>query len=110
METRRLGDTVSGQWPFYDKHGDPLDLRPLDLYLEVSNNAVGAQQLDFTIIGEGNNIISFTWEGIDQKATGKYNFTLYINRGKANQRVVDACTVEEPYPLRLVSCTHKTQE
>lgn len=110
MVLRRLGDTISAQWPFYDRDGNPLDLRALDLELEVRSNAYGAQKLDFTIEGDGHNIIAFTWEGTEQKYTGKYNFTLYVNRGKSNQRIIDACTEEDPYPLKLVSCTHKTQE
>lgn len=110
MRQQRIGDTICVRWPFFDSQGNPIDLRDLDLELEITSSIQKAMQMEFSIVGDGHNIIEFTWEGTEQKSTGKYNFTLYINRGKPNQRIIDACTADDPYPIKLVSCTHKTQE
>lgn len=110
MRQQRIGDTICVRWPFFDSQGNPIDLRYLDLELEITSSIQKAMQMEFSIVGDGHNIIEFTWEGTEQKSTGKYNFTLYINRGKPNQRIIDACTADDPYPIKLVSCTHKTQE
>lgn len=110
MHLQRIGDTISVQWPFYDAEGQPCDLRELNLELEITSPVLPAVSMPFTIEGDGHNIIAFTWQGTDMTATGKYNFTLYINRGLPNQRVIDACTPEDPYPIKLVSCTHKTHQ
>lgn len=110
MRIQRIGDTVCVHWPFYTEQGEPLDMRALALELEVRSAVTQPIKMPIRIVGDDHNIIEFTWEGTEQKSTGKYNFTLYINKGKPNQRIIDACTAEDPYPIKLVSCTHKTQE
>lgn len=102
----RIGNTINFKLRI-SRANEPYDLRDKNLLLVVTHErkqeAITLSPSDFSIMGVNNNVIFWTFEGKDQKHTGKYIVTLYENRGLPNQAVVDFCDA-----LTLVGCSCET--
>ena len=82
---RVIGVTRTFSWTI-TTNGEAQSLEGRDLTLLLIHPRGNAEELDFTT---ANNVVSFTWQGDDQKELGPYSIILYENYGIANQRRVD---------------------
>ena len=91
MDNIRLGNTFEVSWEINQFNGTetvPYDLSGKNLTLILSNALCKTKVDKFSTIG---NIISFTFEGKDQKYVGKYSLILIENDGIEGMHVVDVC-------------------
>ena len=91
MDNIRLGNTFEVSWEINQFNGTetvPYDLSGKNLTLILSNALCKTKVDKFSVIG---NIISFTFEGKDQKYVGKYSLILIENDGIEGMHVVDVC-------------------
>ena len=91
MDNIRLGNTFEVSWEINQFNGTetvPYDLSGKNLTLILSNALCKTKVDKFSVIG---NIISFTFEGKDQKHVGKYSLILIENDGIEGMHVVDVC-------------------
>lgn len=82
---RVIGVTRTFSWTI-TTNGEAQSLEGRDLTMLLIHPRGNAEELDFTT---ANNVVSFTWQGDDQKELGPYSIILYENYGIANQRRVD---------------------
>lgn len=82
---RVIGVTRTFSWTI-TTNGEAQSLEGRDLTLLLIHPRGNAEELDFTT---ANNVVSFTWQGDDQKELGPYSIILYENYGIANQGRVD---------------------
>ena len=82
---RVIGVTRTFSWTI-TTNGEAQSLEGRDLTLVLIHPRGQKEELDFTT---ANNVVSFTWQGDDQKELGPYSLILYENYGIANQRRVD---------------------
>lgn len=82
----RIGKTFQCKWAI-TTNGEPTSLEGRDLTLMLIDPMGISTKVQFTI--ERENTISFTFQGKDQKKLGKYMLSLYENKDKLNQTVVD---------------------
>lgn len=87
MRKIRIGKDIEVRWRILT-NGEPLPLAGRDLWLEIVNG-YGRQGHEFSI--EDGNEVVFTFGGLEQRHPGVHTFTLWENRGKAGQTVVDSC-------------------
>ena len=115
MDNIRLGNTFEVSWAINQFNGTetvPYDLAGKDLTLILANALSKVRVEKFSVIG---NIISFTFEGKDQRHAGKYSLILIENNGVDGMHIVDVCdafrlvnrsceTCDDP--SSIVDCTH----
>ena len=82
---RVIGVTRTFSWTI-TTNGEAQSLEGRDLTLVLIHPRGQWEELDFTTAG---NVVSFTWQGKDQKELGRYGLILYENYGKSNQLRVD---------------------
>ena len=82
---RVVGVTRTFSWTI-TTNGDAQSLEGRDLTLMLVRPRGQMEQMEFTTAG---NVVSFTWQGKDQKELGRYGLILYENFGKPNQLRVD---------------------
>ena len=102
MQKIRIGKDIRVSWRILTNGADsPLEGR--DLRLEIAD-FYDRREHDFRI--EGGNIVVFVFAGSEQRHLGRHTFTLWENRGKEGQTVVDSCDGIElvPTTCREVSC------
>lgn len=87
MKKIRIGKDIEVRWRILTDR-EPLPLAGRDLWLEIVNG-YGRQGHEFSI--EDGNEVVFTFGGLEQRHPGVHTFTLWENRGKAGQTVVDSC-------------------
>lgn len=100
MEKVRIGNTIALSWEiFITENGKtlPYDLsgKNISVYLV---NAFGRVKIDKFFV-EGN-LLSFSWEGSEQKHAGVYQMTLIENEGESSMHTLDKCDAFE-----LVRCS-----
>lgn len=115
MDNIRIGNTFEVSWAINQFDGTetvPYDLAGKDLTLILANALSKVRVEKFSVIG---NIISFTFEGKDQRHAGKYSLILIENNGVDGMHMVDVCdafrlvnrsceTCDDP--SSIVDCTH----
>ena len=94
MRKIRIGKDIEVRWRILT-NGEPLPLAGRDLWLEIVNG-YGRQGHEFSI--EDGNEVVFTFAGVEQRHLGRHTFTLWENRGKDGQTVVDSCSGVELVP------------
>lgn len=92
----RIGNDIPIRWAV-TRCGVPEDFAGKSLKLYMRTAYSETEVTDFAVNG---NIISWTYPGASQKATGTYTFTLVENEGLDDMATVDACDA-----LKLVACT-----
>ena len=92
----RIGNDIPIRWAV-TRCGVPEDFagKSLKLYMRTAYSETEVE--DFAVNG---NVLSWTFPGAAQKATGTYTFTLVENEGLDDMATVDACDA-----LKLVACT-----
>lgn len=94
MQKIRIGKDIRVRWRILTNGADaPLEDR--DLRLEIVD-FYDRRAHDFRI--EGGNIVVFVFAGPEQRHLGRHTFTLWENRGKEGQTVVDSCSGVELVP------------
>ena len=94
MQKIRIGKDIRVRWRILTNGADaPLEDR--DLRLEIVD-FYDRRAHDFRI--EGGNIVVFVFAGPEQRHLGRHTFTLWENRGKEGQTVVDSCDGIELVP------------
>lgn len=92
----RIGNDIPIRWAV-TRCGVPEDFSGKSLKLYMRTAYSETEVTDFAVNG---NVLSWTFPGAAQKATGTYTFTLVENEGLDDMATVDACDA-----LKLVSCT-----
>lgn len=92
----RIGNDIPIRWAV-SRCGVPEDFAGKSLKLYMRTAYSETEVTDFAVSG---NVISWTYPGASQKATGTYTFTLVENEGLGDMATVDACDA-----LKLVSCS-----
>lgn len=97
MRKIRLGKDIKIRWGVTIE-GEVADPAVYDLTLEL-RDAFGSvvEVAQLTLV---DGLLETTFFGKDQKRTGAYRLTLWLNKGKEGQSVVDACDA-----FTLVSCS-----
>lgn len=88
MKSIRIGKDIAMTWVI-TTNGEPLSLVGRDLALCLSTPKGGHIDTEFSIGGENNNELHFTYEGRKHQYCGNYSLTLWENYGKVGQTVVD---------------------
>lgn len=92
----RIGNDIPIRWTV-TRCGVPEDFTGKSLRLYMRTAYSETEVTDFAVNG---NVLSWTFPGAAQKATGTYTFTLVENEGLDDMATVDACDA-----LKLVPCT-----
>ena len=92
----RIGNDIPIRWTV-TRCGVPEDFTGKSLRLYMRTAYSETEVTDFAVNG---NVLSWTFPGAAQKATGTYTFTLVENEGLDGMATVDACDA-----LKLVPCT-----
>lgn len=94
MQKIRIGKDIRVSWRILTNGADaPLEGR--DLRLEIVD-FYDRMEHEFRI--EGGNKVVFVFAGPEQRHLGRHTFTLWENRGKEGQTVVDSCSGVELVP------------
>lgn len=96
MARIRIGNDIPIRWAV-TRCGVPEDFAGKSLKLNMRTAYSETEVTDFAVHG---NVLSWTFPGAAQKATGTYTFTLVENEGLDDMATVDACDA-----LKLVACT-----
>lgn len=92
----RIGNDIPIRWAV-TRCGVPEDFAGKSLKLYMRTAYSETEVTDFAVNG---NVLSWTFPGAEQKATGTYTFTLVENEGLDDMATIDACDA-----LKLVACT-----
>ena len=99
MRDERIGNDIRVAWTLLLGEDQAFNLEGLNVSLYLKS-VFGRKPLnDFTITG---NVITWTFFGKDQKASGKYSLELVVNNGEEGMITTDACDF-----VNLVPCTCK---
>jgi hypothetical protein len=103
MKKIRIGKTIDLRWVIF-VNGIEQNIEDFDLSL-VLIDAYGRQRdiEDYSINNE--NVLEFTLNGKDFNSLGKYIISLYVNKGKDNQSVLDY-----RYAFELVKYTDQEED
>lgn len=102
MEKIRIGNTFEVLWGIFVGDGineKPYDLTGRDISIYVKTPLIDKQKVESFSIDR--HIISWRFEGKDQKKVGTYTMTLVENEGKKDMHTVDEC---EAFKLVSESC------
>ena len=86
MKHIRIGKDISLRWAI-TTDGAAVPLEGRDLTLEMKSPIGKVIILPYRVDG---NVITITYYGYDQTVVGEYSLTLWENKGKPGQNVVDA--------------------
>ncbi|MBM6865899.1 hypothetical protein H6A66_12055 [Bacteroides caecigallinarum] len=95
MRKIRIGKELEMRWALFDTENAPLDLSGKELTLFLITPVMSRIGLGFAVSG---NIVSASFKGTEQRIPGMYGLTLWINKGKEGQNVVDCCKAFELVP------------
>lgn len=82
---RVIGVTRNFAWTILTD-GEAVSLEGRDLTLVLIHPRGNKEEMEFAVV---NNVVTFSWQGKDQKELGRYGIILYENYGKPNQLRVD---------------------
>ena len=91
MKRIRIGKDISLRWEI-TTDGAAIPLEGRDLTVEIKSPFIVVRNIPFRV--DGNTII-MTYYGKDQKTIGKHSLTLWANKGKPGQNVVDTVNAFE---------------
>lgn len=97
MKKIRIGKDIKIRWGVTIE-GEVADPAVYDLTLELRDAFGSAVEVAQPTLVDG--LLETTFFGKDHKRTGAYRLTLWLNKGKEGQSVVDACDA-----FTLVSCS-----
>lgn len=103
MRSIRIGKTLKIHWAILTG-GAPEPLEGRDLRLEISSGNRFRMQVPFAA---DSNVAEFEFQGADQRYVGAYAVTMWENRGKENQTVVDRC---DAFCLVACSCEETSED
>ena len=86
MKHIRIGKDISLRWAI-TTDGAAISLQGRDLTLELKSPIGKVISIPYQIEG---NVITMTYYGYEQTVVGEYSLTLWENKGKQGQNVVDA--------------------
>lgn len=87
MKSYRIGKTLKIRWEILTGgKSEPLSGR--DLRLEIATGSRFRRDVSFEADG---SVAEFVFQGSEQRYVGAYMVTMWENRGKENQTVVDRC-------------------
>lgn len=107
MKKIKIGNTVALSWEIFIHEGDeklPYDLTGKDISIYLVNAFDVVKIEEFVT---ENNVLSFTWEGSEQRYTGVYQMTLVENEGTDTMITFDEC---EAFELVRCSCSDDEEE
>lgn len=100
----RIGKDIKIRWGVTIE-GEVADPAVYDLTLELRDSFGSAVEIAQPTLVDG--LLETTFYGKDHKRTGSYRLTLWLNKGKKGQSVVDAC---EAFTLVACSCQEEHEE
>ena len=86
MKHIRIGKDISIRWEI-NTDGAAIPLEGRDLTLEMKSPIGAVSTLPYRVDG---NVLTMTYYGYEQNVVGEYSLTLWENKGKPGQNVVDA--------------------
>lgn len=102
MKSYRIGKTLKIRWGILTGgKSEPLSGR--DLRLEIATGSRFRRDLSFEADG---SVAEFVFQGSEQRYVGAYTVTMWENRGKENQTVVDRC---DAFCLVACSCEESAE-
>ena len=102
MKSYRIGKTLKIRWGILTGgKSEPLSGR--DLCLEIATGSRFRRDLSFEADG---SVAEFVFQGSEQRYVGAYTVTMWENRGKENQTVVDRC---DAFCLVACSCEESAE-
>lgn len=103
MRSFRIGKTLKIRWAILTG-GAPEPLEGRDLRLEISSGNRFRREVPFTV---DSNVAECEFQGTEQRYVGSYAVTMWENRGKENQTVVDRC---DAFCLVACSCEERSED
>lgn len=102
MKSYRIGKTLKIRWGILTGgKSEPLSGR--DLRLEIATGSRFRRNVSFEADG---SVAEFVFQGSEQRYVGAYTVTMWENRGKENQTVVDRC---DAFCLVACSCEESAE-
>lgn len=102
MKSYRIGKTLKIRWGILTGgKSEPLSGR--DLRLEIATGSRFRRDVSFEADG---SVAEFVFQGSEQRYVGAYTVTMWENRGKENQTVVDRC---DAFCLVACSCDESAE-
>lgn len=102
MRSYRIGKTLKIRWGILTGgKSEPLSGR--DLRLEIATGSRFRRDVSFEADG---SVAEFVFQGSEQRYVGAYTLTMWENRGKENQTVVDRC---DAFCLVACSCEESAE-
>mgnify|MGYP000533202659 FL=1 len=102
MRSYRIGKTLKIRWGILTGgKSEPLSGR--DLRLEIATGSRFRRDVSFEADG---SVAEFVFQGSEQRYVGAYTVTMWENRGKENQTVVDRC---DAFCLVACSCEESAE-
>lgn len=102
MKSYRIGKTLKIRWGILTGgKSEPLSGR--DLRLEIATGSRFRRDVSFEADG---SVAEFVFQGSEQRYVGAYTVTMWENRGKENQTVVDRC---DAFCLVACSCEESAE-
>lgn len=102
MRSYRIGKTLKIRWGILTGgKSEPLSGR--DLRLEIATGSRFRRNVPFEADG---SVAEFLFQGSEQRYVGAYTLTMWENRGKENQTVVDRC---DAFCLVACSCEESAE-
>lgn len=102
MRSYRIGKTLKIRWGILTGgKSEPLSGR--DLRLEIATGSRFRRNVPFEA---DDSVAEFLFQGSEQRYVGAYTLTMWENRGKENQTVVDRC---DAFCLVACSCEESTE-
>lgn len=102
MRSYRIGKTLKIRWGILTGgKSEPLSGR--DLRLEIATGSRFRRNVSFEA---DDSVAEFVFQGSEQRYVGAYTLTMWENRGKENQTVVDRC---DAFCLVACSCEESAE-
>lgn len=102
MRSYRIGKTLKIRWGILTGgKSEPLSGR--DLRLEIATGSRFRRNVPFEA---DDSVAEFLFQGSEQRYIGAYTLTMWENRGKENQTVVDRC---DAFCLVACSCEESVE-
>lgn len=102
MKTFRIGETLDISWSIKTPDGKPYRLIGADVSLLVS---AGGSTLEIPTFSCVDGVVRFTFEGAAQRRSGFHTLTLFENRYRHNQVIIEECAA-----FQLSDCSVEIDE
>lgn len=102
MKTFRIGETLDIAWAIKTPDGNPYRLIGANVSLLVS---AGGSTLEIPTFSCVDGVVRFTFEGAAQRRSGIHTLTLFENRYRHNQVIIEECAA-----FQLSDCSVEIDE